>query len=104
MGFHTCAFPQPHEIIKTQGSSLPIRLHGRIKTTTKKLPKPKTIHCIYPGETALAQCKIASLMLPQSLKRKSYEYLVLLIKSHLKSWYEMTLFHANKAYPVYEAL
>lgn len=72
LGFHTCAFPQPHEIIKTQGSSLPIRLHGRIKTTTKKSPKPKTIHCIYPGETALAQFKIADLMLPQSLKWKSY--------------------------------
>lgn len=92
-------------IIKTQGFSLPIRLHGRIKTTTKN-PKPKTIHCLYPGETetALAQFKIVGTMLPQSLKWKSYQYLLLLIKSHLRSWYEMTLFHASKAHAVYEVL
>lgn len=69
------------------------------EVTTKK---PKPINYIYPGETELALFKIAGLMLPHSLKCKSYGYL--LTKSHLRSCYEITLFCANNAHPVYEAL
>lgn len=52
LGFHICAFSQPHEI-KIHSFSVPLRLRGELEQ--QQNPKPKTILGIYPGETALAK-------------------------------------------------